>query len=185
MAALHHVLAVDDHVVAQVVKAHLVVGAVGDVAAIRLPPFLAGEVVHNDAHRHSHEAEQFTHVLALELGQVIIDRDNVHTLTAQRIEVGRQASRQGLAFTGFHLCDATLVQHNAADELHIEWPHAQCAAGGLPHGGKGLGQQIIQRLAILMTLAELLCLLGQLFVRQILKVGFQRLHGIGDFAQRL
>jgi len=37
------------------------------------------------------------------------------------------------------------VQHNAADELHVEVAHAEGAFGGLPHHGEGLGQELVER----------------------------------------
>ncbi len=40
-----------------------------------------------------------------------------------------------------------VVQGDAAQQLHVEVPHAERPPAGLAHQGKGLGQQPIERLA--------------------------------------
>ena len=62
----------------------------------------------------------------------------MHALTGQGIQVGRQGGYQGLALTGAHLGNLAIVQHHAADQLHIEVAHVQHPSGGLAHRGKGL-----------------------------------------------
>ena len=37
-----------------------------------------------------------------------------------------------------------LVQHHAADQLHVEMPHVEHAAAGLADDGKGLDQNFVQ-----------------------------------------
>ena len=51
MSALNHVLLIERHVIAQIVKAHLVVRAVGDVRSVGLAALLAREVVDDQADR--------------------------------------------------------------------------------------------------------------------------------------
>ncbi len=51
MTALHAILDVKLHVVAQVVESELVVGAVGNVSAVGLLPLLVVQLVHDHAHR--------------------------------------------------------------------------------------------------------------------------------------
>ena len=48
VAALHHLLLVDGHVVAQVVEAHLVVGAVGDVRGVGRAALLGRQPVDDE-----------------------------------------------------------------------------------------------------------------------------------------
>ena len=68
VAPLHHVAFPDDHVVAQVIKAHFIVGAVGHVAGVSLPALGVVHVMNDDAHAHAHEAEDVAHPLALKFG---------------------------------------------------------------------------------------------------------------------
>ena len=56
VSALHAVLEIELHVVAQVVEAELVVGAVGDVSCVGFAPFLIVQVVHDHADRQPEEA---------------------------------------------------------------------------------------------------------------------------------
>ena len=53
-------------------------------------------------------------------GQVVVDGDQVGALAFQRIEVERQHRDQGLALTGFHLGDLSLMQDDAAHHLDVE-----------------------------------------------------------------
>ncbi len=92
MAALHHLGLVDGHVVAQVVKAHLVVRAVGDVGRIGLLALGARHVVHNQADAQAKEAVDLAHPLAVTAGEIIVDGDDVHALAGQRVEVGGQVA---------------------------------------------------------------------------------------------
>ena len=126
-AALHLVLLVQREVVAQVVEAEFVVGAVGDVGGISLA-FLGrclSSLDHTDP-----QTEKFIdrpHPVGIALGQVLVDGDDMHTLAGQRIQVGRQGRHQGLAFTGAHLGDLALVQGDATEQLLVEMPQADGA----------------------------------------------------------
>src|ERR1019366_1165096 len=79
-------------------------------------------------------------------GQVVVDRDNVDSTSGKRIEVNRQGRNQRFTFAGFHLGDLALVQHNSADQLHIEVPHLQHAPTRLARHREGLGKNLVQRL---------------------------------------
>ena len=174
VAPLHLLVGVDGHVVPKVVEAHLVVGTVGDVRLIGLLPLLLGHVVDDEAHGEAHEAVHLAHPLGVALGQIVVDGDDVDALAGQRVQVGGQRGHQRLAFTGLHLGDAALMQHDAAHQLDGVGAHAQHAVGGLPHGGKCLRQDVVQRLAVLQTRLELRGLGLQLGVGQRLVGVLQR-----------
>ena len=76
-------------------------------------------------------------------------------LARQRIQIGGEGGHQGLAFTGLHLGDPALMQHDAAHQLHPVGTHAQYTVRGLPHGGKSLRQNVIQSFTVGKTLLEL------------------------------
>ena len=147
MAPLHQLAGVDAHVVPQVVEAHLVVGAVGDVGGVGGLPLLGGQAVDDQAHLQPQEAVDLAHPLAVALGQVVVHRDDVDAPARQGVEIGGEGGHQGLALTGLHLGDAALVEHDAAHQLHPVGPHAQHPVRGLPHGGEGLRQDVVQGLA--------------------------------------
>ena len=79
-----------------------------------------------------------------DFAQVVVDRDQVNAFARQRVEVDRQGRRQRLAFAGLHLGDAPVVEHHAADHLHVEGPHLQRPLGRLADDRKGFRQQRVQ-----------------------------------------
>ena len=166
------------HVVAEIVEAELVVRAVGDVAGVGLLPVgrvhLALDRVDRQAERHVERTHPF-HVAA---GQVVVHRDDVYALAFQGIEVSRQRGHQRLAFAGDHFRDVAAVQDDAAHQLHVVVPHAQVAAAGLAADGKGLDQQIVERLPGGQTLAKLGRLLLQLGIGHRLVLRLQGPDGV-------
>src|ERR1035438_300631 len=51
---------------------------------------------------------------------------------------------QSLAFAGLHLRDRPLVQHHAADQLHVEMPHVEHTPSRLADHSKGLYQNLFE-----------------------------------------
>ena len=88
MAALHHVVLVGHHVVAQVVEAELVVGAVGDVGVVGAAAAVAVDALHDQADTQAQPAVEFAHPLAVALGQIIVDGDDVDAFAGQGVQVG-------------------------------------------------------------------------------------------------
>ena len=95
------------HIVTEVVETELVVGAVGDVAGVGL---LAGSRIHprlDRAHREAEAEVERSHPLHVAAGQVVIDRDDMHPLALEGIEVGRERGDESLALARDHLGDPT------------------------------------------------------------------------------
>ena len=185
MSALHHVLFVDDHVVAQIIEAQLVVGAVGDIGVIGGAALLVVQIVRDYADGHAEVAEHLAHPFALELGEIIVDGDDVHALPGQRVEVAGQGGDERFALAGFHFGDAPLMQHDAAEHLHMEMPLAQHAAHGLAHYGERFGQQIVERFAGGKPRAELRRHAAQLFFGEPAVRILIRINLGGDFLKAL
>ena len=89
------------------------------------------------------------------------------------VEVQRQGGDQGLALAGAHLGDLALVQHDAADQLHVEVAQADRARGRLAHRREGLRQQLVQRLAGRQALAKMGGPIPDLLVGQRLELGLE------------
>ena len=138
MAALHHRREVELHVVAQVVEAEFVVGAVGDVAVVGDLALLIVEVVLNDADRHAEEAVDAAHPFRVAAREVIVHGDDVNALAVERVEIRGQRGDERLAFAGLHLGERAVVQHHAADQLHVVVPHVQHAAAGFADDAQSL-----------------------------------------------
>ncbi len=156
VTALDQVTGRPGHVVAQVVEAELVVGAVGDVAGIAGPPGVRGHIREDLAYRQPQEPMHPTHPVGVSGGQIVVHGDHVHAAARQRIEVGRQRGDQGLALTGLHLGDIAQMHRRAAHQLDVVVELAQGAAGSLAHHGERLRQQLIEGLAVAVALFELL-----------------------------
>ena len=107
------------------------------------------------AHLEAEEAVHPAHPLGVALGQVVVDRDDVHALAGQGVEVGREHAGQRLALTGPHLGDVAQVQRRRAHELDVEVPLAEGALGRLARGGEGFGKQVVERLPVGVPLPEL------------------------------
>ena len=104
----------------------------------------------------------------------------MHAFAGEGVEVDGQSSHQSLAFTGAHLGDVTPMQHDTADDLHREVLHAQHAPAGLAADGVGVGQDVVQGLALGQPLFQ-----GgghglQLGIGHGLVLGFQSHHLVGD-----
>jgi hypothetical protein len=148
MAALHHLREFLLHVVPQIVEAKLVVGGIGDVAAIGGALFRLGLLGHHDAGGQPQGAIDLAHPVGVAPGQIVVDRDDVHAAAGQRVQIGREGGDQRLALAGLHLGDVALVQKDAAHQLHIERPKPQRTARRLAAVGERLGQEVVQRLAV-------------------------------------
>ena len=166
VAALHHVLAAHGHVVAQVVEAELGVGAVGDVGVVLRAALLRGHVGLDDADLEAEEAVDLAHPLGVALGQVVVDGDQVGAVAGEPVEVHRHGGDERLALAGLHLGDVAVVEDDAAEDLDVEGAHAEGAPGRLAGDGERLEQQVVEQLAVLVALAELVRLGAQLLVAQ-------------------
>ena len=147
VAALDHVLQPVFHVVAQIVEAELVVGAVGDIAAVGLLALLVVQPVDDDADGETEERVDLAHPFGVAAGEVVVDGDHMHAAAGQRVEIDRKGRDQRLAFAGLHLRDAAFMQDHAAGELDVEMALAEGALGGLAHRGEGRHQDIVERFA--------------------------------------
>ena len=185
MAALHHFLLVDGHVVAQIIEAELVIRTVGDIGGIGDTALPGAEIVDNQADGETKEAMHLTHPLRVTLGQIVVDRDNVDALAGQGIEVGREQCDKRFAFAGLHFRNASLMQHDAADDLHAVGTHSQHAVRRLADGRKGLRKKVVQRFTGGQTIPELLRLCAELLVRELAVGILQRHDGVDGRLQLL
>ena len=85
VAPLHLVLLVGHHVVPQIIEAEFIVGAVGDVGVVGLPPLGRVQAVDDEAHLQPQEPVHLAHPFAVPLGQVVVDGDDVDPFAGQGI----------------------------------------------------------------------------------------------------
>ena len=174
MAALDHVFETVLHIVAQIIEAELVIGAVGDVAIVLLLALGIVEAVHDDADRQAQEFVDLPHPFGVALGEIVVDGDDVNAAPGERIEIDRQRRDQRLAFAGLHLGDAAFMQHHAADKLDVEMPLAERALAGLADGGESRHQKVVNGGACGELLLEFVGAGAERFVGQRLQLRFER-----------
>ena len=158
------------HVVAQVVEAELVVGAVRDVGRVH-GPLLLGLVLQARDDQPDIEPEppvDLTHPLGVTSGQVVVHRDDVHAPAGEPVEVGRKRRDERLALAGLHLGHPAEVEGGAAHHLDVVVALADHPLRGLAHHRERLDQQLVEVLAVGQTLAEL----GRLGLQGLVGEGF-------------
>ncbi len=172
---LHHVLALRGHVVTQVVEAHLGVRPVGHVRAVRRG--LDGKVVYvgsDETHRQSEEPVDLAHPVGVTPRQVVVDGDDMHAATAERVQIDRERRDESLPLTCLHLRDPPEVQSHATHELDVEVALADGANSRLTYHGESLHEEVVHVLAVIEALFELDGPAGQLRVGQGLDLWLKR-----------
>ena len=164
MAALNIVRQLIFHVVAQIVEAEFIIGAVSNIAIVRLAAFRILHIGENLADRQTEESINLSHPVGIAAGQIIVDRHKMCAASGQSIQVHRRRGYKRFTFTGLHLRNLALMQHNTANQLHVIMPHIQHALTRFTHGRKRLGQNIIQRCAVIQHFAESFRLILQDFI---------------------
>ena len=157
MPALRHFLDAALHVVAQVIKAQLVIGRIGDVGAVSGLFLGIGLIGIDHAGGQAQRRVDLAHPDRIALGQIIVDGDDMHALARQGVQIGGKGRHQRLALAGFHFGDVALMQEDPALQLHIEGAQTQGAPGGLAAVGERLGQHVIQTFAAFLHPALKLC----------------------------
>ena len=107
-------------------------------------------------------AEDAAHPVAVAVGEVVVDGDDVDAFAREGVQVGGQRGDEGLALTGLHLRDHAAVESDPADELDVEVPHLEDAPAGLADDGEGFGQEVVEGFALLDPAPKLGRLRGQL-----------------------
>ena len=154
MTTLYALACLRNHIVTQVVEAELAVGTVGDISSIGRFLEVEPHAVLQAAHAHAQTLVDPTHPLAVASGKVIIHGNDMDSPSRDGIEIRRKRGNERLALAGLHLGDHAPVQGDAAHDLLVEVTHPQRPARGLPHGGEGLGKQLVESLATLIALPE-------------------------------
>ncbi|GGT94378.1 hypothetical protein GCM10010208_16940 [Actinomadura livida] len=101
-----------------------------------------GRLAH-PADRHAEQLVQRAHPFGVAARQVVVDRHDVDLPAAQRVPGRGEGAGEGLALAGGHLRDVPGQQRERPDELHVERPLAQRAAGGLPPERAEFGEVLL------------------------------------------
>ena len=125
------------------------------------------------------------HPLCITLRQIVVDRDNMHALPFQRIQIGRQKTGLCLSFAGSHLRDPSLMQDNTADQLHSVMLRVENPPGRLADKSIRLRQKVVQSLPFGESFLELLCLITHLLFRQFHHPGTHALDSVNQTVNAL
>ena len=169
------------HVVAQIVKTQLVVGAVNNVAGIGGTAFLVVFAVYDVVDRQPQKTIYLPHPLGVAFSQIVVDGNDMHAFAFQGVKISGERGDQRFAFAGFHFGDHTLVQNDAADQLHVIMSLAERSSGSLAHHGKSFRQQVVKSFPLFQALAELRRFRLQLFVAEFNRLRFQRVDLVDCF----
>ena len=163
MATLYALLKLGDHVVAQIVESELIIRAVGHISGVRLTSGdraqLGGlliaavvfgikqirAVVGDHADAETHEGEDRAHPTRVAAGKVIVHGHHMHTAATNSVDGGTERTNERLPFTGAHLGDLPLVQHDCAEDLLVIRTHASGTARCFASGGEDLRQLFVER----------------------------------------
>ena len=107
-----------------------------------------------------------SHPLRITLRQIIVDSDDMHPFSFQRIQICRQQTGLRLTFTGLHLGNTPLMQNNSANQLYAVVFRIKNSPRRFSHRGICLRQQIIQSLPFGQSFFIFFCFITQLLVRQ-------------------
>ena len=99
----------------------------------------------DETHRKPQKFVHRPHPVTVALGQIIVHRDDMHTLPRQGVEVGRHGGYQCLSLSGLHLGNFPLMENYRPDNLHIKMAHSDGTVRYLPYHRKGFGENIIER----------------------------------------
>ena len=164
MPALDSFPEIDHQVVAQVVEAELVVGAVRHVGGVGLlardrpqvlEPFIrggegwiedVGSVVLDAADAHPQSVEDEPDPLRVALGEVVVDGHDVDAAAREPVEIGGQRRDERLSLAGLHLRDLAAMQDHGTQHLDVVVALPERAVHRLAHGCEGIRQKLIERL---------------------------------------
>ena len=144
MATLHLVIKRSSHVVAQIVETEFVVRSVRDVTCV-VDALFSGRLTtswNNQANTEPHELMNASHPFSVESRQVIVDRDDMHAIAGQAIEIRRQSRHKGLSFTRLHFCNPSEVKRGPAHQLHIEMALSDNATRCLANNCKRFNKKV-------------------------------------------
>ena len=151
---MYLILLVQSHIVSKIVKAELIVCAIGYVSGIGGLFLGRCHSVNDQSYGHAQVVIELTHPLTVTSCQIVVYRDHVDAVTGQSVQVCRKCCDKSFSFTCLHLGDVVPVKSDAAGDLNREVLHLQYSVGGLSADCKSVRQDIIRGLAVGKSLLE-------------------------------
>ena len=177
---VHEAAGVHRQQVAKVVKTGFLGGDVGHVREVGGAARCRRHPLLHVADRDPEPAIDRAHPLGIAPREIVVERQDMHAATRERVERRGHHGRQGLAFAGQHLDDLAIVQGEGRHELHVERALPEGAAGGLAHERVEGHPQGLARLAGASALAERLAPIAHLVVGQLTGCGIEPANGADE-----
>ena len=168
------------HIIAQVIKAELIICTVGDVCIVLLAA-LCRLLVCNDAPGfHPQETVDAPHKLRLVARKVIIHRDNMDAFTLQGVEICWERCDQCFPFTGLHFGDIPPMECRTAHKLHIKVALPKGTLGYFAYCRKCFRHEIIKFCTVIKLFLEFRCLAFKFVVGQLRNLIFQCVRSLSN-----
>ena len=106
--------------IAKVVESGFLRGDVGDVGVVGRTPRGGRHALLNVADREAEQSIDRAHPLGVAPGQIVVERQDVHAATGERVERRGHHRRERLPLAREHLDDVPVVQGERRDDLHVE-----------------------------------------------------------------
>ncbi len=158
------------HVVAEIVEAELIVGAIRYVGAVGLATGGRIQIVQYDADIQPERPVHRPHPLGVAPGQIVVDRDDVDSSPSQGIEIRGHGGHKRLAFARLHLGYLALMQNHSTHYLHIVGVQPQLAPSDFPRGRESLRKQRVEGFAAIYAILELGRTRQELLVRGLFRL---------------
>ena len=124
---LYQVFRAVGHVVTEVVEAEFIVRTERDVGHVGFATCVGVGLMLVDAvHAQSVEFIKRSHPFGVTLGQVVVHRHHVYTVSCQGVQEYGQCGHEGFTFTCCHLGNLSFVQDDAAKQLYVIVHHVPC-----------------------------------------------------------
>ena len=128
---VHEAAGVQGEQVTQVVEAGFLRGDVGDIRRVGGAPRGGHHPLLHGADADPEPAIDRGHPLGIAAREIVVERQDVHAVTGERVERRGHHRRERLAFAGEHLDHLPVVQGERREELHVERALPEGAASGL------------------------------------------------------
>ena len=133
--------------VAEVVETRFLGGDIRHVGPIRPAAIRRRHALLDGSDRQAQHPVDRSHPVGVTPGEVVVERQDVHAVAAQRVQGGRHHGNQRLALAGLHLDDAAAREGQRGHDLHVERPQAEGAAGHFAREREELRLELVERRA--------------------------------------
>ena len=109
-------------------------------------PRLVFHIILNHADSEPESFIDRPHPISISLGQIIINRNQMHPAPGKGIEIDRQRGNESLTFPCRHLSYHAPMKNYSSQYLNIKVPHIYFSLRRLPDNGKGFGENFLKNL---------------------------------------